>query len=326
MYTKDNFEAFILTYNNKDMLKDSIISLLNQSIGEIDITVIDNGSSDGTNEVVNEMMKNHANLHYVRQPENISHIEIFKKAVEFAKRDYVILFPDDDILHPDYLKYAIGAVNKFPNTAIISSHYQEWSNPTNENWAKASQRFDYCKDKKMFVNYLYRMQRFGYSNTIYKTENLKKHIFDMEYYSQFGKMYDKPLVANTMMDNDGAVIFRSKKLLRYRVYATKNTYSSGPCYDEIIAYNKYCKQYMQDCWYSKLMYNLINYKQLMRAYEWGRDYTLSLNEFISKAIDEGAGCKWTELCILPIVGKIFVELAHIARKFLKTTYKRVFYT
>lgn len=324
MYTNENIEAFILTYNRKEMLKDSIISFFNQTIGEIDITIMDNCSTDGTEEMIREMMKEHPNLHYFRQEKNVIQIENFKKAVDLAKKDFTIMFHDDDILHPDYLKFAIGAINKFPNTAIVSTCYQEWSNPTNDNWAKASQRFDYCVDKKMFVNYLYRMQRYAYSPTIFKTQNLRDHIYDMEYYAQFGKMGDKPLVANTMKDEDGAVIFRSKKLLRYRVHPGQDTQSSGPYYDEIIAYSRFCKDYMQDCLYSKFMFNLINYKQLRISYFWGRDFTISLEEFMQKAINDGGGCEWTRLCILPFVGKIFVEIAHILRKFFKTRYKRVF--
>lgn len=325
MYTKESIEAFILTYNRKEMLKDSIICFLNQTIGEIDITVMDNGSTDGTEEVVREMMKEHPNLHYHRRENNGIQMDNFIEAVHLARKEFAIMFHDDDILHPDYIKFAIGAINKYPNTSIVSTCYQEWSNPTNDNWAKASQRFDYCVDKKMFVNYLYRMQRYAYSPTIFKTQNLRDHIYDMEYYAQFGKMGDKPLVANTMKDEDGAVIFRSRKLLRYRIHPGQDTSSSGPYYDEIIEYSKFAKQYMQDSMYSKFMFNLINYKQLRIAYFWGRDFTLSLEEFIQKAIDEGGGCEWTRLCILPVAGKIFIEIAHILRKFFKTKYKRVFY-
>lgn len=324
LYTKDSIEAFILTCNRKDVLKDSIISILNQSIGQVKITVLDNCSTDGTENTVREMMQEYPNLYYYRQNQQLSDLENFKTISNIAQKDFTILFHDDNIMHPDYFKYAIEAINKFPNTAIVSSCYQEWSNPTNDNWAKASQRFDYCLDKKMFVNYLYRMQRLAYSNTIYKTQNLKDHIYDMEYYAQFGRMFDKPFVANTMKDDDGAVIFRSKRLLRYRVYSEQENKDTVPNYDNIIAYSKFAKPYMQDCWYSKFMYNIINYKQLRVAYLWGRDFTLSLEEFIQKAIDEGAGCEWTRLSILPVVGKIFVEIAHILRKFFKTKYKRIF--
>ena len=62
MITEKNIEAFVLTYNRKEMLKDSITSLLNQSAGKIKITVMDNGSNDGTENLVKEMQKSHDNL------------------------------------------------------------------------------------------------------------------------------------------------------------------------------------------------------------------------------------------------------------------------
>lgn len=324
MYTKENIEAFVFTSNRKDYLKDAVTSLLNQSIGDISITVMDVGSTDGTGDMIYEMSKSYPNLHYFWLEYTDEKVEVFKKAIEMTQKEFVIMFHDVDIMHPDYVEYAISAINKFPNTTIVSTHYQGWSNPTNDNWEKASKRFDYCSDKRTFANYLYRMQRYVFSPTVYKTQNLREHIFDMKYYGQFGGIGDKPFVANTMKDNDGAVIFRSKKLLRYRVHPGQDTSSSGPYYDEIIAYSKFAKQYMQDSLYSKFMFSLINYKQLKIAYKWGGDYTLSLNEFIKKAIDEGAGCLWTKLCITPLIGNLFIETAHILRKIFKSKYKRHF--
>lgn len=322
LYTKDNIEAFVFTSNRKDMLKDAVKSLLNQSIGNISITVIDIGSTDGTGDMVYEMSREHKNLHYCWHEYTEEKVDILKRAISMTKTEYVIMFQDVDIMHPDYVKYAIQAINKFPKTAIVSTHYQGWSNPTNENWGKASKRFDYCADKRKFANYLYRMQRYVFSPTVYKTQNLREHIFDMGYYAQFGEIGDKPFVANTMKDDDGAVIFRDKKLLRYRTYIGRN--DNGPSYAAIVAFNRFFKQYMDESVYSKFMYNLVNYKQLKTAYFWGRDFTLDLSEFIDLAIRENAGCFWTRLCTIPYFGIIFRETAHILRKFFKTTYKRVF--
>lgn len=324
MYSNNDIEAFIFTHNQQETIEDSIVSIVNQSIGQVKITVIDNDCTDKTVERVNALISKYPQISYVKSNTYLNQLDLIKKASELTCAEFVILFHGDDVLHPDYLNYAINAINKYPNTAIVSSCYQEWSNPTNNNWAKAPQRFDYCSDKKAYINYLYRMQRGCFPATIYKTENLKKHIYDNNYYAQYGTMMDKPFVANTMTENNSAIIFRSKKLVRYRIYAKQDTDVLAPNYNEIIAYNKYFKPYMQDCWYSKLMYNIINYKQLVRAYEWGRDYTISETEFIKKAINEGAGSEYTKLCILPIIGKVFVEIAHIARKFLKTHYKRIF--
>lgn len=323
LYTKDNIEAFVLTYNRRDMLKEAVTSLLNQTIGNINVTVMDNCSTDDTEDVIKEMQKEYPNLHYHKNPVNEGQRTNFNNAVNLAEKDYVIMLHDDDIIHPDYLKYALAAINKTPNTAVVSSFYKEWTHPDNLNWKHAHTSFNYCPNKQIFADYLYRMQNFCYSNTVYKTSNLRDYIKLNESLDSFGKIADKPFVLKTMKDNDGAVILRDKNLIRYRVHPGQDTASSGPFYDEIITYNKFFKHYMQKSAYSMFMYNLINYKQLKNAYIWGKDNTLSLNEFVQKAVDEGAGCFWTEKCINPKFGKIFIETAHILRKIFKTQYKYV---
>lgn len=320
MLTKDNIEVFILTYNRMFFLKDAVKSLLNQSIGDVDITVMDNGSTDETEAEILEMTKFHSNLHYNKKKQNVSQSQNFLDAISLAQKDYIMIFHDDDIIHPDYLKSAISALNKYPNASIISTCYKEYSNPTNDNWKKVSKLFYYCPTKNDFVDYLCYQQKFAYCSTIYKTENLKRFLSDMPKLSQFGKMGDKPLVIESMQANDDAIILKDRHFLRYRVHAGQDTQSSGPYYNEIIEFNKYYKNYMKRNWYSYFLFSLINYKQLKSGYVWSKDYTLSLNEFIQKAIDEEAGCFYTKLCISKF-GKLFIEIAHILRKLIKSNYK-----
>lgn len=322
LYTRDDIQIFIFTKNNKERLHQALTSVLNQSIGELFITVLDIGSTDGTGDYVYEMSQKHPNVKYCWHEFTDEKVVFLKKAIEMTETDYVMMFQDKDLLHPDYVKFAVAAINKFPKTAIVSTRCQEWSNPENSNWQKASKRFDYCHDKKTFADYLYRMQKYVFTPTIYKTQNLRDHIFDMGYYSQFGEICYKPFVANTMKDDDTAIIFRSKKLLKYRTFVDRH--SALPTYSAIIAYNKFFKDYMSDTLYSKFMYNLINYKQLKDAYFEGRDFTIDLNEFIHLAIKEDAGCTWTKLCTIPYLGFVFQEVASFLRNIFKTKYKRIF--
>ena len=322
MQNGKTIEAFIITYNRKDLLKDSIQSLLNQTIGNLETTVMDNGSTDGTEAVVNELQATYPNLHYHKREVNNS-LEIFKDVIRLAEKDYMILFHDDDILHPDYFKYAMKAINKYPNTAIVAASYKEHSNPDNKNWEKIFGSFYYFNKKNDFVDFLCYHKGFGYSSTIYKTDNLKRIINNMPDISKYGKICDKPFVIETMQENDGAIIFKDKHFLRYRVHPGQDTQASGPYYNEIIEFNRFYKSIMTRNWYSNFLFNLINYKQLKNGYIWGNDNTLTLNEFIQKAIDENAGCYYTKLCISR-GGKFFIELAHILRKIFKSNYKNSF--
>lgn len=318
MQCGNTIEAFIMTYNRKEFLRDSITSMLNQTIDNLDITVMDNGSTDGTEDVVKEFQALHPNVHYHKREVN-SPLENFRDAVRLAKKDYMILFHDDDILHPDYFKYAMKAVKKFPKTTVISSAYKEYENPDNKNWEKIFGSFYYCETKNDFINYLYYEQNFAYTCTIYKTENLKKIAGNEPKTSKFGKICDKPFVIGTMQENDGAVIFKDKHFLRYRVHPGQDTQASGPRFEEIVEYNKFYKSYMDKKRYTNFLFNLINYKQLRNAYIWRKDNSLSLNEFIQKAIDEGAGCNYTKLCISK-GGSFYIGLAYILRKIFKSNY------
>ena len=44
--------AVVVTYNRKELLEENIKALLNQSYENLDILIIDNASTDGTEEVV----------------------------------------------------------------------------------------------------------------------------------------------------------------------------------------------------------------------------------------------------------------------------------
>lgn len=101
-YTIDDIDIYIMTHNRAGYLKRSIESLLSQSAGVSKITVLDNESTDNTLSVVE-----HFSSYGVRCIRTKGFLEIFKKAQEIASGKYVMLFHDDDILHPLYLELAL---------------------------------------------------------------------------------------------------------------------------------------------------------------------------------------------------------------------------
>ena len=47
--------AIVVTYNRKELLKKCIHHLLNQTIQKLDILIVDNASTDGTGELVQNL-------------------------------------------------------------------------------------------------------------------------------------------------------------------------------------------------------------------------------------------------------------------------------
>ena len=107
MYTIDDIQIFITTHNRANYIKDSIESILHQTANVNEIIVLDNESTDNTEEIV----KSYA-LRGVKYVKTYGFLGNFKKAKEIVNKPYCMLFHDDDILHPDYLKNAINASPK----------------------------------------------------------------------------------------------------------------------------------------------------------------------------------------------------------------------
>ena len=122
--SKNNIVAIIVTYNRKELLKESIDALLNQEKQKCDILVIDNNSSDGTYEFINEYEKNQKII-YINTGSNLGGAGGFnfglKKACELGY-DYVWIMDDDCIVHKDTLsKFLIADKKLNGNYGFLSS-------------------------------------------------------------------------------------------------------------------------------------------------------------------------------------------------------------
>ncbi len=58
--------VLITTHNRSDLLKRAIESVIRQTYKSLEIIVIDDGSTDNTEDVVNEYLKQHDNIKYIK--------------------------------------------------------------------------------------------------------------------------------------------------------------------------------------------------------------------------------------------------------------------
>ena len=105
VFKKNKVVAVIVTYNRKDLLKECIQSILKQKKVKSDILVIDNNSSDGTFEYINDFIKSNQII-YLNTGENLGGAGGFnfglRKACELGYK-YLWIIDDDCIVHKDTL-------------------------------------------------------------------------------------------------------------------------------------------------------------------------------------------------------------------------------
>ncbi len=107
-YKKPLFSIVTATYNRAHLLPRAINSVLNQSYQNFEFIIIDDGSSDNTEEVIRAFKDER--IIYCKYKQNKGLSVVWNKGLDLARGDYVAILDDDDELLPEALE---TAVNKF---------------------------------------------------------------------------------------------------------------------------------------------------------------------------------------------------------------------
>ena len=97
--------AVVVTYNRKEYLLNNISHLLNQENNNLDIIIIDNASTDGTKDAIEEFIINNQVI-YVNTGMNLGGAGGFNYGIKFAYElnyDYIWIMDDDTYPYADAL-------------------------------------------------------------------------------------------------------------------------------------------------------------------------------------------------------------------------------
>ena len=112
----------IPTRNRREMLRAGLESLLCQSYPKdrYEVMVVDNGSSDGTDEMVTEMeVRSDRLIRYLRQ-ENRGPAMARNRGIREGKGEIVAFTDSDCLAHPDWLKAGVHALLQGDRIGLIS--------------------------------------------------------------------------------------------------------------------------------------------------------------------------------------------------------------
>ena len=124
----------IPTFNREPFLRELLESIVSQANPkDVQISISDNASLDGTSELVNEISKKYNNIVYFRWPENVGADRNYLKSVEISSSEYCWLMGSDDFV-PE------GAVKKVLNKLSSSDIYLIGRTETNFHLKKLQDR------------------------------------------------------------------------------------------------------------------------------------------------------------------------------------------
>lgn len=95
--------VFILTWNRKQEVVSCITSVINQTYKNIEVLVVDNCSTDGTAELIEELFPE---VRVIRLDKNYGCVKGRNIGIPYANGEYVFFVDDDGLLHPNAVEFA----------------------------------------------------------------------------------------------------------------------------------------------------------------------------------------------------------------------------
>ena len=102
----------IPTFNRKNFITKAIESIINQSVKNIEIIVVDNGSTDGTDKVLEQLIKKYSSLRFYVQPKNMGAQTARNKGIQESKGDWIAFLDSDDEYLPQKLEWQLKELEK----------------------------------------------------------------------------------------------------------------------------------------------------------------------------------------------------------------------
>jgi abequosyltransferase len=119
--TEPRLSICIATFNRASYIGETLDCLIAQLTDDVEIVVLDGGSSDGTERILREYAITCSRLRYFRQSENRGVDRDFDRVVELARGEYCWLMTDDDLLKPGTVSTVLAALQRQYSLVIVNA-------------------------------------------------------------------------------------------------------------------------------------------------------------------------------------------------------------
>lgn len=107
--------AVVATYNRADLVAQTLDSILAQSYSDLEVIVVDDGSTDGTGEMIRERYGDR--VRYVHQ-DNAGPSAARNWGIEQARGEYIAFLDDDDLWLPTKIEEQVAALERAPDCVV----------------------------------------------------------------------------------------------------------------------------------------------------------------------------------------------------------------
>lgn len=137
------FSIIICCYNSQKYIEETLISVINQSYKKYEVILINDGSTDDTEKIIQKIIKNNVeiNFKYIKNT-NFGLAFARNKAIEFSQFQWIAILDHDDIWNLDKLEGQRKEIIANPNCNLFFSDFSYLGNRKKISRFAISKKYD----------------------------------------------------------------------------------------------------------------------------------------------------------------------------------------
>ena len=123
IFSQPKISVVMSTYNRDHAIGGAVESILNQTMKDFELIVVNDGSTDNTQEILEEYAKKDSRLVVIKNEKNMGLVAGLNKGLEAAKGKYIARMDDDDKSLPYRLERQFLAMETYPHITVLGAGF-----------------------------------------------------------------------------------------------------------------------------------------------------------------------------------------------------------
>lgn len=123
MEPQPKISVLIPTYNYAKYLDETIQSVLNQTFKDFELIIVDNYSTDNTEDLIKKYLDD-KRVSYYKNPKNLGLVGNWNQCLTHARGEYIKYLCADDKFHPEMLAKCFSVMELYPNVSLVTCNKQ----------------------------------------------------------------------------------------------------------------------------------------------------------------------------------------------------------
>lgn len=249
--TQDLITIIIPVFNAENYITSCLESILQQSYSNIEIIVINDGSIDNTEKIIEEYCIKDPRIHYISQI-NSGPSAARNRGLKSATGEYIMFLDADDWLEKKCCEISINTIKAYHADMLMFDYYKVINNEKYP-YNSFSKKFIEFQKNKENLNFVYDMRAISVWGKLYKTLSIKNIFFDETI--KISEDVDFNFRVYNQIDK---IVYIQKYLLNYRVLDNSSVHGFDKnIYDKLMQPIKKMSKYMLNGEQIKAYYSFV---------------------------------------------------------------------